>query len=161
MWGDNEKENIDGSLQRVCNRGTLERVRMWHSPDENRQSETERTLACHLYVSLKPIKLGNWFHGCRREGGGGWNGEIEREMELWKTETTAVEAQRGVDGRAGGSRGQGQGGGGWRNTSPLRDICPLNGISPAEHSNRTESGTETPGEKKTPGVGEDRGTGGL
>lgn len=35
-------------------------------------------------------------------------------MELWKTETTAVEAQRGVEGRAGvgGGRGQGQGGGG-------------------------------------------------
>lgn len=40
----------------------------------------------------------------------------EREMGLWKTERTAVEAQKGVEGRVGargGGRGQGgQGGGG-------------------------------------------------
>lgn len=67
-----KEENINGSSDRDCNRGTLDRVRMWHSPDENRQSEIERILPRHLYISLKPIKLWNWIHGC---------GEREEEGE--------------------------------------------------------------------------------
>lgn len=48
--------------------------RMWHS-DEKRQSKTERRLPHHLYISLKPIKLWNWIHGC---------GERQRVLH-WKS----------------------------------------------------------------------------
>lgn len=47
----------------VCNRGIYEEVKMWHSPEKIR-SKTERRLPRHLYISLKPMKLWNWIHGC-------------------------------------------------------------------------------------------------
>lgn len=92
-------ENIDGTEEGVGNRGTYDGVRMWHSPDEKRQSKTERRLPHHLYISLKPIKLWNWIHGC---------GEREREREGKSALEIRTKTARAWKEKCGGE---------WRNTS--------------------------------------------
>lgn len=106
-------ENINGTEDQVCNRGTWNRVNIWHSPDEKRQSKTERRLPHHLYISLKPINFEIESMG------------VERETWLWKSKWRLFKL---------GERSEEE------NEETLLsfcDICPLNGINSTERSNQT------------------------
>lgn len=128
-WGENKRAevksvqatgkraNINGTEEVASNRGSRDRVRMRHTPNEKRQSKTERRLPLHLYISLEPINLWNWILAMK---------ERERERGSSATSGNHNEGCSSMEKRSEEENDE--------TLLSLYDICPLNRISSAEQN---------------------------
>lgn len=128
-WGENKRAevksvqatgkraNINGTEEVASNRGSRDRVRMRHTPNEKRQSKTERRLPLHLYISLEPINLWNWILAMK---------EREKERGSSATSGNHNEGCSSMEKRSEKENDE--------TLLSLCDICPLNRISSAEQN---------------------------